>query len=390
MALCHSYLAIVQHLLTAEPCVKHCDAIAANPALQQAIVGTLLEQCLPAVAAAVQAEMAAAGQPSSCSMALLVALPLMLIKPSLEAGMVDASEALPAAVKHTAMVVRALPVERPSGMAAAVFSTLQTNAAALLAVCAAVALEQPINPEPSLEAEAADGTTQARAPSQAEHGQAAELVVELLPRLMATVAAMQEDLQVAPAALPADMGTFLPNLDSICTHFSIMLQQLMHALPYLATERQSPHQLSAWFPAATACVRLLPCLPPLHLKQHNSNCCSVEQLSTMLLAFVFWHATCPELHASACSAPLPADDVSAWGDLAVQAWELHTALCRLAAALAAPTAPLRLPCEGLSASSWLSLLHSLNVQLLDMAKVHQLILGAQAPNRVHFAEQALG
>lgn len=152
--MCHSYLSIALPLLRAKPFAKHCEGIAADPALQQAIVSVMLEHCLVAVVAAIEEESAGVGQPSSHSMALLQAMVPVLNHHGLDAGIVRSSGALAAAAEQAAAIVRALPVERPSGMAGDVFSALQTNAVAVLALCATTALEQLAVPQPSLEAEA--------------------------------------------------------------------------------------------------------------------------------------------------------------------------------------------------------------------------------------------
>ena len=169
-----------------------------------------------------------------------------------------------------------------------------------------------------------------------------------------------------------------------------MLLQLAQALPHLAS--QSPRQLSAWVAAVVASVRLLPCLPQLdaQLKQHDSSLNGAEQLSSALLEFVLLHAASRDLHPSTCTAPLPVGDAFSWGSVPEQAWELHTALCRLIAALADPAAPLRLPEEHLSPDRWLGLLHSLDKQLRDIVWVQQLWLGSQAPELPSFLEQAPG
>ena len=333
LALCHTYLSILLRLFTAEPCAKHRDAIAADAALQQAIAVVLLEHCLPVVAAAIEEEMAAAGQRiGDTAAAVLTAMPDVLGQPSLEHGMLQSSEALTLGLESAAEIVRAPPVERPNGMDAAIFGTLQAIAVSLVALCYAAALTQPFAPQPSWQGEAAGGSTAAPAAGLCQKEQAVELIVAVLPRLVATVAALQEGLQLAPAALPADVDFLLSNLNDMCTQLSVALKKLMQTGPHLVS--QSPRQLSAWFAAAAAGIRLLPRLPLLHaqLRQRNSSFSGAEQLSDAVPEFVLGHATCRQLHPSSCPAVWLIGDAAALDDLQTQAWELHTALCRLAAA----------------------------------------------------------
>lgn len=132
----------------------------------------------------------------------------------------------------------------------------------------------------------------------------------------------------------------------------------------------SPRQLSAWLQAAGASLQLLPRLARLdsHLQQLGRRTDGVQLLGkTFVRAFVA--ILPPQLQQLSSSsgfsfAALGQQDAAAWASLPAQLWALHACLCRLTAALTAPSAPLRVSGMQLTADCWRSLQTNLSALLL--------------------------
>lgn len=380
------YVLLFKSLLSETTWAGHAAAIAAKPALQQAVVGVLLGICLPDTARFVAAALAPAAGPQLARSAahMLFGMGLALQHPSLapiaqrqlQAGGAEA------ALEHAAAIVSALPTSRPSGESGPFWSSLVSSGASLLATLSTLISAQPAATLANREAAEA-----------ASHAEAAFWqVARLLPRLAASLAALASD-PLAHTSHPTGTASWLADLDVFCYN----MRQL-HAQAYaLSVAQCNARQLTCWLGAVAACLRLAPWIAQLvRLRQENSRDTAALLYSSLLDALS--HELPRQLHQLAQSSMQlgrsraavrqPPDEAAVWEQLAAQLWGLHTELCRFIAALSSPVAPLRLPGEQLSAKDWRTLQWSLSALLLLTTDVHRLVQQSPAGDAVTFAADA--
>ena len=189
------YAKLLHILLENEVWRTHATAIGADPALQQAIVGTLLGYCLPALTAAVQDELPAGLPEGGQTMKLLRSLPNVLQHASLAPAWRQRTAGAVTEVEHAAAIVRSLAAERPRGMSSQLHLALLANAAAALAVCCNRMVE--------MEEAAAAGSAAASAQktdARAEQHAAGWLVAALLPQLKSSILASVGSLLLQPGS----------------------------------------------------------------------------------------------------------------------------------------------------------------------------------------------
>lgn len=378
--LIHDCLRLLSVLLTEDTWTKHCDAMAADPALQQAIASVLMSTCLPTIAEKLQAE--AAGQGIGWQM--LVRLSCLLRHSSLRPAVArrGLQPGAAAAVGHVAAILSLLPASRSGSIPGEVFSALVISGTVLLGLCLRSMISQG---QAALEGGSA-------AASEAELAAAAWQAVQLVPRLAARFAAELDDPQ-APAASPGGAPAYLESLSVACSYLAQPLGVVYSLQPTYCSQTQ----LAAWLAAATASLRLLPRLSALdeRLKRHSGEligvelCCGhvIEHLVNQLPWQLERVAGRFQLLSEKTAEQL-AEEAVAWGSLAAPLWALHTSLCRLIAALTAPSAPLSLPGVALDARAWHQLLFCLNASLIAAADAHRLAERSQAATRAQFLAEA--
>lgn len=265
-----------------------------------------------------------------------------------------------------------IPTSRPGSMPGAMFSTLLTQGAVLLGACVE-------GLDPSGEAEQG-GSTAAALASQAEVVSAGWHLAQLLPRLAASLSAELRD-PLAHAAYPGGVSEWLRCMSVVCANLTRPLA-LIFGLPLGGC---SPAQLATWAEAVTASLRLLPCMATLNaqLQQLNEELRGAQDWCDELVEQLQDNLPCQLQEVgqqleqlSNTAAALPAKEAAAWTSLSSRLWALHTALCRLIAALAAPAAPLSLLGARVAADEWRGLLLCLNLLLLAMVDAHR---AAQRP-----------
>ena len=225
---------------------KHSNAVAADPALQQAIVSVLMDNCLPVIAAKLQAE--AAGQGIGWQM--LVRLSCLLRHSSLRPAVArrGLEPGAAAAVGHVAAILSLLPASRSGSIPGEIFSALLITGTVLLGLC----LTSMAGPgQATLQGGIA-------AASDTEFAAAAWHAVQQVPRLAASFAAELDDPQ-AQAASPGGTPAYLESL-SVAGNY---LAQPLGLVYTLQLTDCSFAQLAAWLAAATANLRLLPRLSAL-------------------------------------------------------------------------------------------------------------------------------
>lgn len=336
----------------------------------------LMQQCLPAAAALVQAdfESASALQASSFRMNLLESLPSLLLHRSLWPA-VQRCGAVPgaaAAVEHAAAIIRAITAEDScEALASTVhgFGAALASATALLGLCCEV-MDQPKS-EPvggSMAAPADEGPAQL--------AEAGWHVAALLPDLAAAMAALEHDPKCTGTSAEA-RESWVQNVSSFCRGLLLPLRPL-HALQL---SQCSPKQVSVWVAAATAGLRLLPSLGRLdsELRQHNGGCDAAAAVTRCIVG-LFVDNLPRQLHSMLAvmmhrqqqhDAEAARRDATAWNGQPAQLWALHTTLCRLIAALTAPQAPLCLPGVALDSQFWRALLLSLHALLFAVADFYR-------------------
>ncbi len=381
------YVLLFKSLLSENTWDKHAAAIAADPALQQAVVGVLLGCCLPDTARFVAAALAPAAGPqlarSAAHMLFGMGLALQhsslapIAQRQLQAG--GAEDAL----EHAAAIVRALPTSRPSGESGPFWSSLVSSGASLLATLSTLISAQPATTAGNREAAEA-----------ASHAEAAFWhVARLLPRLAASLAALASD-PLAHTSSPSGMASWLADLDVFCYN----MRQL-HAQAYaLSVGQCNARQLTCWLDAVAACLRLAPCLAQLaRLRQENRRDTAALLYSNLLDALShdlprqlcqLGQACGSQQLGSSSTAGLPPDEAATWGGLPAHLWALHTSLCHFVAALTSAAAPLHPPGERLSAESWRTLQWNLSALLVVTTDVHRLVERSPACDAVTFAADA--
>lgn len=388
------YLKLLFVVFTSSIWAKHCEAVVADPAVQRAIVQVLVDHCLPATAEELQAMAAAGVQEQGAGWLMLLRLSGVLRHSSLRPALARRLQApgAAAAIGHAAAILSQLPASRSGSMPGGMFSKLLLDGTALLGTCLtsmvaphAIALQH--------------GSTATQEASQTELSAAGWHAVRLMPRLAASLAAELDDPQ-APAAFSAGVPVYWNNLSVACAHLAHL-----HGLVYaLQLGDCSPAQLAAWLAAVTATLQLLPRLLALdvRLKQHSSElngaeaCCTdiMPQLVIQLprqLEQVLHQAQQQrrrQQQLSGNAASRPANDAAAWGSLPLPLWALHTALCRLIAALTAPVEPLSLPGEALDSQAWRNILFCLNASLIAAVDAHRFVQQSRPATRIDFLAEA--
>lgn len=363
----HNYLCLIHQLLSSETWSRHGAAIAADLALQRAIVKVLLEHCLPAAAAAVlHAEAPLGAGQHQLSLGMLHLMASILQQRALWPGIQQhaRSGGAAAAGQYAATMLAAVPVAQPSDMPAGAWSSNLCSATALVATCCCALAWQH------------DDTGQHVSDAELGAPSAAGLhLTALLPQLAPAVAALVGD-PAAQAAFPFGSSVWLARLDGICSNLCHPLD-VLYSLPLSVC---SPAQLACWLTATSASLRLLPHLPRLgaQLRRHSSSCrgaavlCSellrltAQRLPQQLLRLDGWLR-----QADRSATALKPHDLSAWEGLPLQLWALHTGLCRLVAALAAPATSC-LPGVQPTADYWRSLQVSLSSLLVLTLNAHRL------------------
>lgn len=383
-----NYVRVLSVLFTSDTWTRHSSAVAADPALQQAIVQVLVDHCLPATAEALQVEAATGLQEQGTGWQMLLRLDILLRDNSLRPAVAKWGRAPGAAVAvgRAAAILSLLPTSRAGAMPGDAFSRLLFEGTSLLVQC----LYGVLFPDA---AGMERGSEAAPTASDTELSAAAQIALQLVPRLVSSYAAELDDPQ-ACAAYPAGVPIYFNNLSVACCYLAQPL-----SLPFLfQLEECSAAQLNGWLAAVTATLRLLPRLSALdaQLKQHGSEmvwaerCCSsiLEQLVRYLPQQLGQIARRMQ-QLSGSAAVL---DGVAWGSLQAHLWALHTSLCRLVAALTAPVEPLSLPGVSLDGQAWRQLLFSLNASLLPAIDAHWLAQGSQAraTSRMQFLAEAPG
>lgn len=375
-----NYLGITRELLSREAWNNHKLALEADPALQQHIVSVLMEHCLPAVAAAVQAEAPAGLQLGSRSLCSLVHLASMLMGPSLASaaeswGGISGPAAVAGCLSAMLQATAGAQPTGPQGSAASV--TVIEAATALLAVCCRQAAEPHM-------ASVRRSRSAEVAPTASSEGEAVEAAWHLaasLPTLAASLVGLIDDPQ-APAAYPGGAAAWLEKLHSICASLEWPLQ-LLAALPIGSS---SSAQRSCWLAALSASLRLLPSLSRLdgQLRQHSVQLNGATLLCQCALRLIMAHVPQQlvqwrqdqqeqervqqqqQLGSSTAAPPAHADGLPA------MLWSLHTQLCRLVSALTAPAAPLRLPGMQLAAGGLRMLQWNLCAVMLLVVHMHRM------------------
>lgn len=369
--LANAYVELVTSLLTNEAWSRQASLIAADPALRQAIVGTLLAYCLPALAAEVRSGLPAGLPASSLPSSLMYTLPSLLLHPSLApAGHEQAAEAA-AAVEQAAAMFSSVAAAPPNSMPGNKYASALTNAAALLSVCIQI-----VNGSCSEETGTSSSQEAALAGSQAEQHVAGWQVAELLPSLKAAVAAVADNLQQQPPSTEAGDG--LPDLGALFLN----LRQALSMMSGLRLSDSSPQQVCTWLAAASAGLQLLPCTTQLAERAVPPSQSGHIAYFVEILLSLFVDALPRQLHqlleflhrmrasSSSSQQAVPPGEAAALDRLPAQLWALHTSLCRLIASLSAPVAPLRWPGQQLSSAHWRLLLSVLNTLLVAIVHSH--------------------
>lgn len=179
-------------LLTGSAWHDHAAAIAANPALRQAILDNLLAYCLPAVAAAVCSELQAGLPARSVASRMLHTLPSVLQHPTIPPSGQERAAGAATAVEQAAALLCSIAAahEQPNGMVGSAYISALTNAAALLSLCCNLG---------TVSQQTAAGGSQEEIPAggqaAAERNVAGWYVAALLPQLKTAVSALQHNLQ---------------------------------------------------------------------------------------------------------------------------------------------------------------------------------------------------
>lgn len=360
-------MSLIHQLVSHAAWDRHAAAMAADPSLQRAMAGVLLEHCLPATAAeVVEGEVAPDVHQGGSGVSVVQLAATVLGHGSLVQAVrrqLQSSTTAAAAVGHCMAVLRALPTTRPSGMQAADWSSDAAAAATLLAICCGGLVIQVAGAYQG-EAGSSGSGAQTNVPAESVGAAAAAAwqLVGLLPQLMATIAGLGQERD-ADGAFPDGFSSWLDNLHSMCGNLSVPLQ-LLHIL--LHVDCTVP-QLTSWLQAATASVRLLPCLSRLdaQLQQGRGTAPNGAQRLSRAVWKLFAQISLPRVQASSSSAEDPlSEQTAAWDRLLEQLWAQHTTQCRLIHALTAAVAPLRLPGVQLAVHDWHGVLWRLNILLL--------------------------
>lgn len=374
------YLRLVYHLLDRKLWAQHAAAIAADPALQQAIVHVLMEHCLPAMAAPMHTDGPTGQQQASLDVQLLLRLSIALRHPSLRPAVTAAHRVLEnaAAVGHAVSVFHKLLTSRPSTRPNSEFSMALQKAAGLLAAC----LHSILKPNQAALEQGGTALLALPAEVQAAMWQAAQLLPCLADSFTAEIDDTHAPFLDGSAVWNSRLNAFCYDLcQPMCLVFALHLREC------------GARQLSTWLEAVKASLRLLPRMPRLHgqLQPDSGTLTGAEDYCTRLIRYLVkrlphrMRELQAQLQQWSGSMTGPAsDEAAALDSLPTQLWALHTGLCRLIAALTAPASPLSLPGPPLAASGWLALGSSLNAVLLAAVDAIRLVQHTVEATRVEF------
>lgn len=313
-------------LLGGNTWTRHAAAIAADPALQQAVAGVLLGCCLPAMAAAAgmpRGQPAAKKQLGGDAAKVLHAMASLMQHVSLAPAFqrqLQQTGGAQAALEHAATFVRALPTSRPGSMSGPAWVAQLASAVALLAAISKQLTRQ------------AAGSSHGEAASRAATVEAAcWQAAGLLPQLAASVAYLAADVQDR-TTYPAGTTDWPEDLNTLC----LGLLALQAQTSALSMGNCSARQLTCWLEALCAGLRLVPCLPQLaaRLGPAAGTANGAAMLHNNLLQALTLHLSrqLPVVSLQAtqqlgCSAAgLPTDEAAAWNSLPAQLWGVHTVL----------------------------------------------------------------
>lgn len=357
---------LIHCLLTTPPFAEHAAAIAADPALQEAITGALLERCLPPLTAAF-AEAAAAGvPPNSCDDArtLILAHELLWCAELWPAMMRHVrGPGAAATAKHAALfvaTVATLPAEPMTRVLCSDdFVAMHCLAARLLAACYGGLLL----PAAAGEAASAGGEDSHSGGSGRSSSAADKTRQAVVWELMALVPHICGALRVlVTSAAMDDLGCLKMQADAV-TNYGDCLRQLLYQL---AGVPWSAAQLSAWAAAAEAGLRLQPLLQQLHaaLQQQpldSEGRRAVGSLAAQLVLLV-WRSSQLKSQNTAGSSGRSGSSSNAQqlqpaeaAALRRQLAQVHMAGCRLAHWMVQQTAagaPTHLPAIGEALPAW--------------------------------------
>lgn len=389
-----NFLALINSLLSNQR-AAHAAAIAADPALQQAIVRVLMEHCLPSAAALV-AGPAPAGVPLESRRSAMLAATIDVIQhgslaPAVDRHLQTGAEA-EAAVRHAVVMLRALPISPHSAGPGQECKDLASATALLGTLCQRVLRGAQLS--------AADGNSEASQLVSWRQGEAVVAAgrhaVRVLPHLAASLAAQAAAFQAhgTPGPRPVDLNTTCHSLR--WPLFSACALELQVLMPNLGQPDSAPQQLSCCLEAMAASLQLLPCLSQLDapLRQHSGSFDGASSLCSDISSLLVdeWEHQLSQLplwlqQLSSIASQLPPEQ-AAWDSLLVQLWGLHTSLCRLVAALSLPGAPLLLPGVQLTQHHWQMLQASLCAVLVAMAEGVQLMQQPASTDVVQLAKDA--
>lgn len=202
LSISYNYAGLVSRLLSGNAWAQHQSAIAADPALQQMIAGTLLDHCLPSAVIVAEAQTPAGNTQGPWPhhwTSLLNAIVSAVEHGSLAAAISRKLQAggAAAALGHVAAILRALPTTRPSGFLGRMWSASMISAAALLAIISRQIGDR-FTAHDMTSASGAEALVQA---SQSEAAVAAsQQAAALLPRLAASLVAFANESQADKAS----------------------------------------------------------------------------------------------------------------------------------------------------------------------------------------------
>lgn len=377
----HNYLSLINILLSNSTWAVHAAKAAADSQLLSAVARVLMECCLPATrAAVVEGEAASGAEQGGHAMRMLYLSAVLTRQPAVAPELRRWAQAgdVAAACGHAAAILAAIPVDPPSSMCAGTWSSNLVSAAALTARMCMLMTRQHSTADLQAAAIPSQPGVAAPAASPAQAVAAGWSVVAQLPQLTSAIATLVASAQVQ-AAFPHGTDSWLSWLRTTCSDMS----QPLHTLLTLQLQHASPCQLASWLTAAAASLRLLSSMSLLddQFKQHDMQFRGAEMLRSQLEDWLA--ARLPQQLAqlggrqqaiNECAAALSAEEAVAWDGLSAQLWMLHTGLCRLVAALTAPSAAHSVSGLHLKADGWRLLQRDLNTLLLLAAAQ-----GAQPP-----------
>lgn len=321
-------------LLDSAPYQEHAAAIAADPAVQDALVGALLSYCLPSLSAA-SADAAAEGL-STATQELLVVLALLmkvLSLPVLEAAVAGHMRAPGAAatMRHAAGIVAsvaALPTTLPPALQV-VSKDAQVSMHMLAASLLADLSQHLMDLPPASEGSGSSSRSGFEVGSSSGAADAAATRRAVAWELVAAVPHIAASIQALVAGAAAGELTFLRDRASAVRMYCFALVTLPTELP---SGPCSAAQLSAWAAAAEASLRLLPLLLQAHtafqqLPAQEDARSAAGRLAAQIVHLV-WSVN-PNRLAPLAGGGGSTAEAAAAGELQGQLARAHLAVCRL-------------------------------------------------------------